>query len=74
MYDLIKLVNEKHGALLLLLAIILIALYGTHNYAGAERDKALVSIKENANAIHSNAERLHELDKSISVHIAQENK
>ena len=72
MYELLKLTNEKHGALLILLAVILLALYGSHDFAEAERVKAFVIIKENTNAIHVNSEKLHDLDKSISVHIAKE--
>ena len=72
MIDLLKLVNDKHGALLILLAVILLALYGSHNYAEAERVKAIGMIKDNTKAVHRVSERLHELDKTISVHIAEQ--
>ena len=74
MIDILKLVNDKHGALLILLAVILLALYGSHNYAEQERIKAVAIIKDNTKAIHINSERLHALDKMISVHIAKEEK
>ena len=70
MVELAKLITDKHGGLLILLAVMLIAIYGSHTFSGDERAKAMIMIDDNSKAIHVNSERLHELDKDLSVHIA----
>ena len=83
MVDLVRLIFDKNGGLLIILAVMLLAIYGSHNFANEEReklasidkeerDKLTQNVKENTKAIFLNSETIHKLDKEISVHIAKE--
>ena len=72
MTDLVKLLTDKHGGLLILLAVMLLAMQQSHNYGESERKKISATVKENEAELHNLAEKVHDLNTTIHVHIARE--
>ena len=67
MIEILKAGLDKNGGLFIILAVMLLAIYGSHTFSKEERLKASQNIKINLESIHDNSERLHAIEKRVSV-------